>query len=166
MHLSLNAGSSNNTSLLIAARPRPRPPGLVLPVVRPVPSRPPHGTARFKIYPKHIQKRWSVFKQCFCKSGAATARGCGSTRLVHLHAGDQYTRLVLRSPGSSAHRTPRGDMFVYISAPALLGTIEAHPMSVALRGTPPHLRNLNSSMAACGNEGIFTLCESSHLTLL
>lgn len=47
-------------------------------------------------------------------------------------------------------------MFVYISAPALLGTIEAHPMSVALRGAPPHLCNTTG----CGNEGVFTLCES------
>ncbi len=129
-------------------------------LVSPV-GRPPHDTARRARFQKISIQRWSVFKQCFCKSGAAAARGCGSTSLLHLHAGDEYTRLVLRPPGSSAHRTPRGDMFVYVSAPALLGTIEAHPMSVALRGTPPHLHLCNTS-AACGNEGVFTLCESIH----
>lgn len=97
----------------------------------------------------------SVFKECFCKSGAP-ARGCGGCNLVHLHAGDEYARLVLRNPGNDGFSVAKGGMFVYVSAPALLGTIEAHPMSVALRGAPPCLWN-----TAVEEEGVFTLCESS-----
>ena len=75
---------------------------------------------------------------------------------MHLHAGDEYARLVLRNPGNDGFSVAKGGMFVYVSAPALLGTIEAHPMSVALRGAPPCLWN-----TAVEEEGVFTLCESS-----
>lgn len=76
---------------------------------------------------------------------------------MHLEAGDGYTRLVLRNPSNYSRRSSpaKGGTFVYISVPALLGTIEAHPMSVALRGAPPHLWN------TAFDDGVFTLCESS-----
>ncbi|CAM9175461.1 unnamed protein product [Ectocarpus fasciculatus] len=102
--------------------------------------------AGFVLYLVHAVSRlgnwnwWSVLQQCFCKS---SARGCGDCTLVHLEAGDGYTRLVLRNPSNYSRRSSpaKGGTFVYISVPALLGTIEAHPMSVALRGAPPHLWN-------------------------
>lgn len=79
---------------------------------------------------------------------------------MHLHAGDEYTRLVLRNPaGDGGFSAAKGGMFVYISAPALLGTIEAHPMSVALIGAPPCLWN-----TVCEEERVFTLCESKWLS--
>ncbi|CAM9161669.1 unnamed protein product [Ectocarpus sp. 12 AP-2014] len=108
--------------------------------------------AGFVLYLVHAVYRlgnwnwWSVLRQCFCKS---SARGCGDCALVHLEAGDGYTRLVLRNP--SHHSPAKGGTFVFISVPALLGTIEAHPMSVALRGAPPHLWN------AAFDDGVFTL---------
>lgn len=80
---------------------------------------------------------------------------------MHLHAGGEYTRLVLRNPGSDGFSIAKGGMLVYISAPALLGTIEAHPMSVALRGAPPCLWN-----TVYEEEGVFTLCESSGCVFL
>lgn len=93
-------------------------------------------------------------------AGTVGVRGCKSTccSLLQLHAGDEYTRLILRCSRSSSHgfAAPKGGDFVYISAPALLGTIEAHPMSVALRGTPPCLWNkaFHEDQAE-----VFTLCE-------
>eukprot|EP00752_Nemacystus_decipiens_P001741 g1684.t1 len=113
--------------------------------------------AGFALYLMHAVSRlgnwnWvSVFKECLCKSGAP-ARGCGGCSLVNLHAGDEYARLVLRSPGGISSTSAKGGMFVYISAPALLGTVEAHPMSVALRGAPPCLWN-----TVVEEEGVFTL---------
>ncbi|CAM9835212.1 unnamed protein product [Scytosiphon promiscuus] len=108
--------------------------------------------AGFALYLAHAVSRlgnwnwWTVFKQCSSRgAGPAGVRGCKTTccSLVHLHSGDEYTRLILRCPRSSSHglAAPKGGELVYISAPALLGTIEAHPMSVALRGTPPCLWN-------------------------
>lgn len=110
----------------------------------------PPPTAGMPPVPNRQHNRWSVLRECFCKS---SARGCGDCTLVHLEAGDGYTRLVLRNP--SNHSPAKGGTFVYISVPALLGTIEAHPMSVALRGAPPHLWN------TVFDDGVFTLCESS-----
>lgn len=56
------------------------------------------------------------------------------TSVVSVHATDTCTRLVLRNP---TNELPRGGAFVYISAPAALGTGEAHAFTVAYRGPPP-----------------------------
>lgn len=77
----------------------------------------------------------------------------GPTSLVHMHTGPEYTRLVLRNPSEVV---ARGGMLVYISAPGLLDTIEAHPMCVAQRGAPPC-----PWRTTCDDDGVFTICEDS-----
>lgn len=47
-------------------------------------------------------------------------------------------------------------MLVYLSAPSLLGTVDAHPMSVALRGAPPCRWRVMER-----DDDTFTLCKLS-----
>lgn len=99
-----------------------------------------------------------------CKGCSASNRHgpllCNGS-LEHLHVGEEYTRLVLRIPRNGV--MARGGMLVYLSAPALLGSGEAHPISVALRGSPPCLWNRNGGgtlkESNSHEEEVFTVCE-------
>lgn len=104
-------------------------------------------------YPRKTKNRWRYWNRWLKPETKASP-----TSLVSVHTTDDYTRLVLRNPKADADPV-RGGSFVYISAPGVLGTDEAHAITVALRGAPPATFTPSKSItpAPAGGDDVFTV---------
>lgn len=103
--------------------------------------------------------RFSHFRWRYWNRWLKPETKASPTSLVNVLTNRSYTRLVLRAPKSEP---ARGGTFVYISAPGVLGTDEAHAITVALRGSPPSSAPIKSSSlqqlkTATPEEDVFTI---------